>query len=310
MEKLEEKLNISFGMKQVVLWVLLFAGLFIASFVALGQSVSIGMVAQNVAVFIAPAAIFAYLVYKAPWRFLRLDKAPALKDILLVVAVMVVSLPAMNYLVDLNSQMHLPDWMSGVEEWMRESEDAAQELTSSLINTTSLAEMLWLVLIVGVLTGIGEEMFFRGAMLGTFLQKSVNKHVSIVFVAVIFSAFHMQFFGFVPRLLLGMWFGYLVVWTRSLWVPIIAHALNNSVVVVATYLANTHAIDANGIDSIGLPQNGGFPTMAIVSAIVTALIIFLFVKMRKTPEEPAKDTFTEEIPPVTGQNEETPADNS
>ena len=174
MEKLEEKLNISFGMKQVVLWILLFAGLFIASFVALGQSVSIGMVAQNVAVFIAPAAIFAYLVYKAPWRFLRLDKAPALKDILLVVAVMIVSLPAMNYLVDLNSQMHLPDWMSGVEEWMRESEDAAQELTSSLINTTSLAEMLWLVLIVGVLTGIGEEMFFRGAMLGTFLLSTCS----------------------------------------------------------------------------------------------------------------------------------------
>lgn len=281
MEKLEEKLNISFGMKQVVLWVLLFAGLFIASFVALGQSVSIGMVAQNVGVFVAPAAIFAYLVYKAPWRFLRLDKAPELKDILLVVAVMVASLPAMNYLVDLNSQMHLPDWMSGVEEWMRESEDAAQELTSSLINTTSLAEMLWLVLIVGVLTGIGEEMFFRGAMLGTFLQKSVNKHVSIVFVAVIFSAFHMQFFGFVPRLLLGMWFGYLVVWTRSLWVPIIAHALNNSVVVVATYLANTHAIDTHALNNIGLPQDGQFPFMALVSAIVTALIIYYFVKTRK-----------------------------
>ena len=282
MEKLQEKTKLSFSMQQIVLWVMLFAGLIAASFAALGQSNSIIIVAQNVLVFIAPAAAFAYLVYQAPWRFLRLDKTPALKDIVLVVAVMVVSLPAMNYLVEMNKLMHLPDWLSGVEEWMRESEDAALELTNSLLSTTSFLEMLWLVLIVGVLTGIAEEMFFRGAMLGTFLQKPVNKHVSIIFVAAIFSAFHLQFFGFFPRLLLGIWFGYLVVWTRSLWVPIIAHALNNSLVVVATYLANTQVIEASGIDSLGLPQEGQFPIMAIASAIVTALIIYIFVKTRKT----------------------------
>ena len=281
MEKLQEKTKLSFGMQQVVLWTMLFAGLIAASFAALGQSNSIIIVAQNVLVFIAPAAAFAYLIYQAPWRFLRLDKAPALKDILLVIAVMVASLPAMNYLVELNKLMHLPQWMSGVEEWMRESEDAALELTNSLLSTTSFLEMLWLVLIVGVLTGIAEEMFFRGALLGTFLQKSVNKHVSIIFVAAIFSAFHMQFFGFFPRLLLGIWFGYLVVWTRSLWVPIIAHALNNSLVVVATYLANTRAIETNGIDSLGLPQEGQFPIMATVSVIATAIIIYIFAKSRK-----------------------------
>ena len=281
MEKLQEKAQLSFAMKQVVLWVLLFAGLIIASFVSMGQPTSIMIVAQNVLVFIAPAIIFAYLAYQAPWRFLRLDKAPALKEILLVIAVMVASLPAMNYLVEMNKLMHLPQWMSGVEEWMRESEDAALEVTNSLLSTTSFLKMLWLVLIVGVLTGIAEEMFFRGAMLGTFLQKTVNKHVSIIFVAFIFSAFHLQFFGFFPRLLLGIWFGYLVVWTRSLWVPIIAHALNNSLVVVATYLANTQAIETNGIDSLGLPQKGQFPIMATASVIATAVIIYIFAKSRK-----------------------------
>ena len=281
MEKLQEKAQLSFAMKQVVLWVLLFAGLIIASFVSMGQPASIMIVAQNVLVFIAPAILFAYLAYQAPWRFLRLDKAPALKEILLVIAVMVASLPAMNYLVEMNKLMHLPQWMSGMEEWMRESEDAALEVTNSLLSTTSFVEMLWIVLIVGVLTGIAEEMFFRGAMLGTFLQKTVNKHVSIIFVAFIFSAFHLQFFGFFPRLLLGIWFGYLVVWTRSLWVPIIAHALNNSLVVVATYLANTQAIETNGIDSLGLPQKGQFPIMATASVIATAVIIYIFAKSRK-----------------------------
>lgn len=268
-------------MKQVLLWGLLFAGLIAASVAAIWQNMTWVMTAQNLLVFIAPALLFAWMVYRKPLHFLCLDKGPEWKDVAIVVAVMILSLPAMNYLVDLNSQMHLPSWLSGVEEWMRESEDAAQELTSSLLNTTSPAEMLLLVLVVGVLTGIGEEMFFRGALLGVFLQKPVNKHVSIAFVAIVFSAFHLQFFGFFPRLLLGLWFGYLVLWTRSLWVPIIAHALNNSIVVVATYLANSKIIETNGIDTIGLPQEGQFPIAAAVSAIVTALIIYLFAKIRK-----------------------------
>ena len=268
-------------MKQVLLWGLLFAGLIAASIAAIWQNMTWVMTAQNLLVFIAPALLFAWMIYRKPLHFLCLDKGPEWKDVAIVVAVMILSLPAMNYLVDLNSQMHLPSWLSGVEEWMRESEDAAQELTSSLLNTTSPAEMLLLVLVVGVLTGIGEEMFFRGALLGVFLQKPVNKHVSIAFVAIVFSAFHLQFFGFFPRLLLGLWFGYLVLWTRSLWIPIIAHALNNSLVVVATYLANSKIIETNGIDTIGLPQEGQFPIAAAVSAAVTAIVIVIFVKIRK-----------------------------
>lgn len=289
--KLEEKTSISFAMKQVLLWGLLFAGLIAASIAAIWQNMTWVMTAQNLLVFIAPALLFAWMVYRKPLHFLCLDKGPEWKDVAIVVAVMIISLPAMNYLVDLNSQMHLPSWLSGVEEWMRESEDAAQELTSSLLNTTSLAEMLLLVLVVGVLTGIGEEMFFRGALLGVFLQKPVNKHVSIAFVAIVFSAFHLQFFGFFPRLLLGLWFGYLVLWTRSLWIPIIAHALNNSIVVVATYLANSKIIEANGIDTIGLPQEGQFPIAAAVSAAVTAIVIVIFVKIRK-PKITCSNTST------------------
>ena len=278
-------------MKQVLLWGLLFAGLIAASVAAIWQNMTWVMTAQNLLVFIAPALLFAWMIYRKPLHFLCLDKGPEWKDVAIVVAVMILSLPAMNYLVDLNSQMHLPSWLSGVEEWMRESEDAAQELTSSLLNTTSPAEMLLLVLVVGVLTGIGEEMFFRGALLGVFLQKPVNKHVSIAFVAIVFSAFHLQFFGFFPRLLLGLWFGYLVLWTRSLWIPIIAHALNNSIVVVATYLANSKIIEANGIDTIGLPQEGQFPIAAAVSAAVTAIVIVIFVKIRK-PKTTYSDTST------------------
>ena len=278
-------------MKQVLLWGLLFAGLIAASVAAIWQNMTWVMTAQNLLVFIAPAMLFAWMIYRKPLHFLCLNKGPEWKDVAIVVAVMILSLPAMNYLVDLNSQMHLPSWLSGVEEWMRESEDAAQELTSSLLNTTSPAEMLLLVLVVGVLTGIGEEMFFRGALLGVFLQKPVNKHVSIAFVAIVFSAFHLQFFGFFPRLLLGLWFGYLVLWTRSLWIPIIAHALNNSIVVVATYLANSKIIEANGIDTIGLPQEGQFPIAAAVSAAVTAIVIVIFVKIRK-PKTTYSDTST------------------
>ena len=79
----------------------------------------------------------------------------------------------------------------------------------------------------------------------------------------------MQFFGFLPRLVLGLWLGYLLVWTRSLWVPIIAHTLNNSTVVVFSYLEGNGIVPEGYGDSLGVPADGAFPWLALVSFIAS-----------------------------------------
>ena len=119
------------------------------------------------------------------------------------------------------------------------------------------------------LTGIGEEMLFRGTIQRIFSEGKVNTHIAVWCSAFIFSALHFQLFGFIPRMLLGAFFGYLYVWSGSLWLPILAHALNNSLSTLTYYDA---AIDT-------LPWIGNHPTpaLAIVSAIATALMVTLYI---------------------------------
>ena len=101
----------------------------------------------------------------------------------------------------------------------------------------------------------------------------LGKHAVVWITAILFSAFHLQFYGFVPRMLLGVWLGYLFVWTGSLWVSIIAHTLNNSTVVGMSYLSNKGVIPEGFSDNLGLPAAGSFPWLATCSLIVSIAII-------------------------------------
>lgn len=244
------------------------------------------MVLQNLVVFILPVVVLAVMCHKSEGRSLAstmwMTRAPSLKSLALVILVLIVAMPMMNYLVDWNQNIKLPASMKSLEQAMRDMEDSAQLVTQGLLNTGSWATMLLMVLVVGVLTGMGEEIFFRAGLLGSMHHGGVNRHVAVWTVALIFSAFHMQFFGFVPRLLLGAWFGYLMLWSGEVWTPIIGHALNNSFVVVMTFLSNNHYIEKNYIDNLGVPQAGSTPWLALASALVTALVIFVFMHKKRT----------------------------
>ena len=100
----------------------------------------------------------------------------------------------------------------------------------------------------------------------------------------LFSAIHFQFFGFIPRMLLGVWLGYLLVWTRSLWVPIIAHTLNNSTVVVMSYLANKGIVAEDFGDHLGLPADGAIPLLAVAS-LVASITLAVWAHHQYKPAE-------------------------
>lgn len=243
------------------------------------------IVLQNVLIFIVPVIMLALVnrsiekwpIAKTMW----MSKGPSFKSILLVVLVYVLALPAMNYIVEWNQGLHLPQALSGLETTMRDMEDTAKNVTTELLTTQSWGKMILLVLLVGALTGLGEETFFRSGLLGTMRHGGVNRHVAIWTAAIIFSAIHMQFYGFIPRMLLGAWFGYLMLWCGEVWTPIIAHALNNSMVVLFTFLEKNHYITSNYIDTLGVPHNGEFPWLALASAAVTAVVIVLFMAKKK-----------------------------
>lgn len=240
---------------------------------------------QNVLVFIIPAMLVVRQSCPKPWHVMGLDVAPDRRALLLVAVAYVVSIPVLNYTVHLNEAMHLPSSLSWLEQMMRASEDAAQAVTRQLLENSTLPAMLLAVFAVGVMAGVGEEFFFRGAMLGMWRQNGAREHLSVWVVAIVFSAIHLQFYGFVPRMLIGVWLGYLFVWTRSLWVPIAAHALNNSMVVIFSWLTDTHRMTLD-IDHVGVPTDGQWPWLALASALGWVALAMMARRMffGKAPE--------------------------
>ncbi len=229
---------------------------------------------QNIIMFIIPTWVTALLIWGKPIRSLRLNKIPRLMDLFCVAILLLVAMPMLNRLVEWNEAMHLPEVLSGIEQWMRKQEQTATALTDSLLQVDNLSGFLILILGIGVLTGMGEEFVFRGALQQIFQGRNQRIHVAIWLSAFLFSAIHLQFFGFFPRLLLGVLFGYLLAWCNNLWIPIFAHALNNSIVVCSSYWGEKFHL-LQKIGTIGTLQSGK-EWMAWVSAGATLLLLWTF----------------------------------
>ncbi|PZX54736.1 hypothetical protein LV84_02890 [Algoriphagus ratkowskyi] len=179
-------------------------------------------------------------------------------------------------LVYWNSQLILPEFMSGVELWMKEMEAQLMELTLYLTDFQSIPELLMGVLVIGVLAGIGEEVFFRGLIQPKMHLYTGNGHAGVWLTAFIFSAIHFQFYGFLPRLFLGGMFGYLYYYSGSLTYPILAHIANNTITVIMVYASNQGMIDFDmeSTDTVYYPA-------ALGGLLVLMVGIFYFKKTNK-----------------------------
>jgi membrane protease YdiL (CAAX protease family) len=186
---------------------------------------------QSTGLFILPPILLAWLVSSQPgqWLKLQLPYKPGL-HVLLVFLLMVSGQPFINWFAAWNAELPVSDWM-------KEAEERAAELTLAFLGDTHWSGLLINLFIVGILPGVGEELFFRGAIQKLFKQATRNPHAGIWISAFLFSAIHMQFLGFFPRFFLGALFGYLVQWSGSLWPAIFAHTINNSGAVLLHWFA-------------------------------------------------------------------------
>lgn len=181
------------------------------------------------------------------------------------------------FLVDLNSKLALPEFLSGLQLWMREMEDQLMEMTKFLTDFQSAGEFVVGLVVIGLLAGIGEEVFFRGLVQPKFHQYTGSAHWGVWITAIIFSAIHVQFYGFLPRMFLGAMFGYLYLYSGSLIYPIIAHIFNNAFTVVMVYLANQGKVDFDleSADSISYP-------VSFVGFLVLLAGIYYFKKTNQS----------------------------
>jgi membrane protease YdiL (CAAX protease family) len=202
------------------------------------------------------------------------------KNLALVTAMTVGGMLFNGLLMYWNSLLVLPDFLSGVEQWMRDMETQLMELTQYLTDFQSIPELLAGILVIGVFAGVGEEMFFRGLIQPKMQRYFQSPHLGIWITAFIFSAIHVQFYGFLPRMFLGALFGYLYHYTGSLFYPILGHILNNTFTLLLVYASNEGLIelDVQSTDTVSYPG-------ALVGFLVLILGFLYFKKVNRGKDE-------------------------
>lgn len=178
--------------------------------------------------------------------------------------------PFISFTGLLNEQMHLPDFLQSVETWMRNSEDEAKEITLRFLDTHSLSGLIGNIIIIALVPAIGEELLFRGYIQQSLYRRLNNPHVAVWVAAFLFSAIHLQFFGFFPRLFLGAFLGYLYVFTGSILVPMFCHFMNNSIIIILAYIVTPEkALEAETATEA--------TTATAITSIVSLIIAVLFL---------------------------------
>jgi len=244
-------------------------------------------VLQHIGLFIIPAFFAAYLFSGNATGYLRLRKIRTLNGDALnkvkpaiwfgaVLLLMLAAIPFINLLAALNEMIVFPESMSGLEQRLRFAEETAQQIIKLFLNVDHAGGMLFNIFMMAILPALGEELIFRGVIQKIFIRWTGNIHVGIIITGLLFSLFHFQFYGFFPRWLLGIMFGYLMVWSGTIWLPVFAHFVNNVVAVFLSYLIHQGTISET-IEEIGANQ-----TDIPVTIAATAICAWLLWKIYRS----------------------------
>lgn len=232
-------------------------------------------VLQSIGLFVVPPIILALLFHGNISEYLQIDRSTDKKNYLFAALTLLMVIPFVNFLGELNGQMKFPDSLSGIENWMKTMEDAAEVMVEKFMNVEGISGLMFNIFMIAVLPALGEELLFRGVIQRIFNNWTRNHHWGIWISAFLFSAMHMQFYGFLPRMVLGGMFGYLLVWTGTMWVPILAHFVNNAMGVVGYYFINKGVISKD-VEEWGT-GSGQFP-LALLSATIAGFLLYMIYR--------------------------------
>lgn len=275
-------------MKKLLIALLLIFGAFIGLVVLMGALMVLApewsnsiegllfmQVVQTIVLFGVTALVGVWFTERVnPFNQMSLNRGLSMKQGLVAFFFAVAALPLISMLAEWNKGMELPSFLASVEEIMRQMEESALAMTEKFLNTSSFGMMIVNLFVMALLPAVCEEMMFRG-WLQRVLGNRLNYHVAIWVSAFIFSAIHFQFYGFVPRMIIGAALGYLYCYTGSLWAPIIAHFTNNAAAVISAFLVY------NGYVSINLDLIGTGDTWYLSVASVAVCLALMGVIKKK-----------------------------
>lgn len=196
----------------------------------------------------------------------------------LSIVLVLLAQPLIGLTGEINAMLALPEWLSFIEDWMKNSEIQGELITEAFLATTSVGGLATNIFMIALLPAFAEELLFRGVLAGLFRRWTNSIHLAVFISAFIFAAIHLQFYGFLPRFLLGAVFGYLFFWSGSLWLPIAAHLANNLLSVVVEFLFRKGIMDTNA-ENFG---TGNEIWLMIISILGVGVIMYHIFNTSKT----------------------------
>ncbi|MGI4727233.1 MAG: CPBP family intramembrane glutamic endopeptidase [Janthinobacterium lividum] len=236
------------------------------------NSLKIMQMGSSVFGFLIPAIFFAKVIVRQPVPYLKANWRFPLILLLVVFFIMLISSPLMEMLITFNQKMVLPHALKGLEKWMRDAEDNAGKQTEILLQMKTPAAFLLNLLMIAILPAVSEEFIFRGCFQQIFTSWTKSLHWGVWLSAALFSFIHFQFFGFLPRMVLGVFFGYFAAWSGSIWPGVLGHFLNNGTAVLITYLYQNKLIKVNP------DEQQLFDWKSYTFSVILTVILFLAYK--------------------------------
>lgn len=234
---------------------------------------------NQLGVFVVPSILYSVIVATPRSDFLKIYKRPAPVHAFLAVISILAFIPVLMFLLRLNEHLSLPAFAKSIENWMVQSEVKANRLTETFLNVVSWGGLAGNLAVIGLFASVGEEFLFRGVILNLVKEWTGRIHLSVFLSAFIFSALHLQFFGFLPRFAIGLLFGYVFIWTANLWIPVIMHFIFNSFTVIWAYLYSVKQIST----PVSEMESYSNITAIILSLVTGSIVVFYLHRYVKKP---------------------------
>ena len=226
--------------------------------------------------FLIPAFLWGWLCSNSVKEYLFIKNIPNAKVLWFALLGLLMIEPTISLTEFLNKQVTFPGFLEPVENWMREKEEAIKQLTMTLLSEKGVFAFAMNIIVIAITAAVTEEFLFRGALQRIVGKWIPNYHVAIWVVAFIFSAFHLQFYGLIPRMLIGAYLGYLLYWSKTIWLPVLIHFANNAIAVIVMSNGNLKEYEL----ITGELSKEAILSLTIVSIIGLTLFYFVVRKLK------------------------------
>ncbi len=240
-------------------------------------------VISQLGMFVLPPVLFALMVSPSLTVYLGFKNKSSLLHYIPMLLLMFACLPLIHGLAELNQSINLPESMAGLEEWMKQKEEQAKEMTEFFLGVTTIGGLLFNLFMIAVMPAIGEELVFRSVLQPLLARLFRNVHAGVILSALVFSLMHFQFYGLIPRFVLGLFLGYAYLWTRSIWIPIFMHFVNNAAAIIVYFLWHNGHI-AVDMDNFG--SGGGWFAFVLSAVFCLAMLYYIYLNRLKPEEVP------------------------